>query len=277
MTKLNSLKNYSARLSTACFLLLGILFFSGCTGKPFGSAVNQDLRPSLESKYNQFATAAAVCPSSFDGEIIINWKHSLKTISFSGFFQTMLPSSFRLSVLNPLGQPLFAAASNGKFFQAVDTTKKIFTTGRLRSYALLHDISDSFISGEWGLWLAGRPPAETLAVTEIYNDPEGKGIWFVVKDPVSNESPREYILLDVNGNKMLERVILGKKGTMEATITYNKWRVLDECLQPQEISITGLSFGAEAQLSLSDLQKAELTSENFKIPVPPNYLRNILP
>lgn len=278
MQKSRTSKSPNAVYSIRCLpLILLTLFLSGCAGLPYESIVEGDLRADLATGYTRFSEDREECSSSFDGEIVLAWEHSLNNITVSGFFQTMLPTTLRVSILNPFGQLQYAAASDGKQFQSVDTTRRIHTTGSLRSFALLHDIPETLLSGAWGCWLSGRPLPATPYIIEIYHDREDRGTWFAVSGTEHSDIPREYILLDSTNMEILERIILDDKGNKVASILYGDWQQTAGCRQPHDISVTGLPLGAEIQLQLSDIKKASLTVNDFNIPVPPTYLRQRLP
>ncbi len=255
--------------------LLTILFFPGCTHKPFGDPIPADTRKIREAAYHGYIDRIASCNKAFDGEIRIEWAHPGSSFKAAGFFRTMIPSSVFVSILNPLDQPLLVATVTDGQYQAVNTGKRTYFAGSLKTYGLLNDIPVAFLSGKWGCWLAGRPSAEA-EVEQIYQDPAERGTWFALTDPATGDIT-EYLLVDLTTDTMRERIIVNDDGNIEATITYTAWQERDRCRQPEEIEITGLDFGASALIRLSDIHGATLTRKDFTIPVPPHYLRQYTP
>jgi len=238
--------------------------------------VDEENFNAYKQEFSQYLAHQERCSSGFDGSAIVTWSHSLKSVAFSGFFQAEIPSLLRFTALNPLNQPLFAVASNGEWFQSVDVSRKLYSTGSLRSYGLRHNLPPAFLQGEWSGWLSGRVPISAPYVQSIHRDQGDRGIWFSVAKKADAEYPVEHLLLDLTEQKMRERILLdGQEKT--ATITYDNWLSIGSCQQPSSISITGLSFGATAQINLSEIRPAELTKDSFVLPVPTGYRRQLLP
>lgn len=262
-------------LLPVCLLTLFSVILNGCARLPYGPEIaGNELSKRIED-FSRFSDAAAECAQCFDGEILVNWTDPVNSISFSGYFQTRLPSSLRFSVLNPFGQPVYAVASDGTTFQYVNTTKRVFTAGSLRSYSVLNDIPLAFLAGPWGAWLSARPTASFIL--EVHEDKDNRGIWYSVADTESKEAAEELLLLDGSTSRMLERVILDNDGKPQAKLSYRNWQFIDRCEQPLDIMFTGLAYGAEAQLKLSDIQAADAAADAFTIEPPESYKRRLLP
>ena len=176
-----------------------------------------------------------------------------------------------------MNQPLYALSSNGKWFQSVDVTKRIFKKGSLRSFAIRHEIPITLLAGEWGAWLAGRPLSTAPYVITIHADSDKRGIWFAVADGPDKTIPKEFTLVNFDDQRIIERAISDSRGKTEAVIRYEEWQPLGECLQPMKILLSGLSFGAEATMNFSDIQQVNLRETDFNLPIPPGYKRQFLP
>ena len=168
-------------------------------------------------------------------------------------------------------------ARDGQSFQSINTAKKTFLEGSLSSFAIRHDIPPIFLAGQWGSWITGRPLSSATHILEIRDDVEARGIWFGVSDTAETTQPQEYVLLDISREKLIKRIIMDPKGNRLATISYGNWQNIDGCNQPLNITISGLTFGAEAHLELSDVRRAHLQPEDFNITVPPTYSQQFMP
>ena len=270
-----SLLSTDRRRTGLVFLCALLLALNGCARLPYGPIITGDELSNRIDAFSRFSVAAEKCAPCFDGEILVNWSHPVNSISFSGYFKTRLPSSLRFSVLNPFGQPVYAVASDGAIFQSVNTEKRIFTAGSLRSYAMLNDIPLTFLAGPWGAWLSARPTVSTIL--EVHEDKENRGTWYSVTDTYTEGAVKEILLLDGKASRIIERVVLGKDEQPRAKISYDNWQIIDKCEQPLDIRITGLAYGAEALLKLSDVQTADSAADTFKIEPPASYKRRLLP
>ena len=231
----------------------------------------------LEQRYRNYLESYESCGKGFDGEVSVSWRHALDKISFSGYFKTLLPVSVQFTALSPLDQPIFALSSNGSWFQSLDITKKIFRKGSLRALAIRHDVPETFVSGEWGTWLTGRPLSTAAVVIGIAADNNARGIWFSVAGESEAKYPQEHTLVDLEQRRVVERAIVDDRGKIAAAISYGEWHTKNNCPQPMSIRISGLSFGAEAELRFSDVQEAVLGDDSFDLPIPAGYLRQFLP
>lgn len=257
-------------------LLLAVAVATGCARKPFGPALEGDQRRAGEARYSRYLEADSSCSPGFDGEIVVRWQSTFDSFAFSGYFQALSAAYFRFSATTPLGQTLFAMSSNGSSFQAVDPGRRHYLAGSLRSWGIRHQISNAFITGPWTSWLAGRPPPEATKLVSVHVDDQARGTWYGVSSQTGT-TVLEYLLVEPEQGRLLKRIILDRAGKMQAELAYGQWEEVGACRQPMEISISGLSFGTEAVLGLTDVQPAELTPADFSISPPPNYQRTLLP
>jgi hypothetical protein len=242
-----------------------------------GPGLDGDDYTAHKQDFSDYLAGMENCSTEFDGSAAVTWSDALKTVAFSGFFQAGLPSFIRFTALNPLNQPFFAVASNGEWFQSVDTSRNLYSAGSLRSYGIRHNLPPAFLQGEWGAWLSGRPPSSADHVQAVHRDRDDRGIWISVAKNAEAPYPIEHLLLDLAEQRMKERILLDSKGKTTATISYDNWQSVGNCQQPSSISISGLSFGATAQIDLSEIMPATLSEESFSLPVPRSYRRQILP
>lgn len=266
---------------TFCLKWLGILLFAliaGCAHKPFGLPVEGDEYGRKLQDYHNYRNRSNSCLTSLDGDLTVSLDHSLQKLSFSGYFRTLLPASLAFTALTPLNQPLFAVSSNGKWFQYVNATKRLYQSGSLRSFSVRHKIPINVLAGEWGTWFTGRPLSLASQVLSIHDDTENRGTWFSIARSADDPWPLEHVLVNFHEQKIMARILNDRKGGQDATIIYEAWQEMGACLQPTSLSISGLSFGGTATLRLSDIQeRSPLNDNDFNLPIPRGYKRQFLP
>ncbi len=271
------LHHNSFRARWSWLLLFTLILPAGCAQKTFGPPIVGDDYSLLKQQYRSYQKSFESCGTGLDGEVSVSWSHALDKISFSGYFKTLLPASVQFTALSPLNQPLFALSSNGDWFQSLDISKKIFRKGSLRAFAIRHEIPHTFVSGEWGAWLTGRPLSTAPFVIGIADDTENRGIWFSVAGNSEAIYPQEHTLVNLDERKVIERAVVDNQGKIAAAISYENWHAVEHCAQPMRIRISGLSFGAEAELRFSDVQESVLGDDTFDLPIPSGYMRQFLP
>jgi len=190
----------------------------------------------------------------------------------------MLPDSIKFIASNPLGQPLFAVTTDGLDFTTLNTSKRTAMSGRLASYALLHDIPPAFFSGSWGEWLTGRIDQGRQESLSFRADGEGRGTWVSFSTTLGGNETTTHLLIDIDQSLLLTRILEDGKGRILAEITYGEWEEVGGCRQPAQITMRQLAFGGEISLGLTDLQANETCRErDFVLPIPAGFTRRLLP
>ena len=264
------------KLSYSLLLLL-LLNLSGCASPPWGEIVSEQQSSELGQHYLQLIEQNKTCSTGFDGELKVQFITGLETIAQAGFFQMLAPSYLQIVISNPFGQPVLALSTNGRFYQELNSANRTLKTVTLRSFSHRNDIPVSFMRAHWFAWLTGRPLSAGYRIRAIREDSEGRGFWVEVGDNSEAALPLEYLLIDPPHNQVIERTIVEQDGTAQATIAYSGWQSISGCEQPMNISVTGLSFGATADLEFSDLRQAVLQSKDFNLPYPQGYSRQFQP
>jgi hypothetical protein len=188
-----------------------------------------------------------------------------------------MPNSYRLVVTNPLGQPLVMVAGNQVSYQAVNTLEKKYSAGSIRSFALRRGIPDAFARGNWGDWLTARYSDNQAVIVSLNEDRTARGVWVGFSKKIGHgPASKEYLLLDRQQNIILARMLEDGHGNTIAEITYSEWHTLGTCRQPLHIAITGLDYGVDISLRLSNLSFGNALKAD-DLPIPPGYIRQFLP
>ena len=277
MAKQTNHRNGS-QLLFLCGLILLLQLTSGCAKKTWTDPLGEDQGKAAEKVLSVMQERDGSCASCLDGDAIISMENHLETKVLSGYIKIMLPDSIKFIASNPLGQPLFALASDGVRFQTLSTGDRLYMSGRLQSYALLHDIPPAFLSGSWAEWLTGRIDSGKKEAPTFQADAEGRGVWFSFQQKVGGHSTTNRLLIDTGKALLLSRILEDAKGNILAEISYADWQELDGCMQPGQISMTRLSFGGQLGLKLSNIEGSSLCREHdFMLPVPAGYQRQFMP
>lgn len=258
--------------------LLLLVLAGGCARSPWTEPVDDERHRQLLAAYDDHRRQAAQCGDAYDGDLNLSWRTSVDSVALAGYFQIQHPASVRFNVTNPLGQPLVAVAVATGGFQVLHVPRQTFYAGSIRSYALRHDVPPALLSGPLFDWLTGRPIASGVRVADIRGDKQERGVWYaLVRDGKNRTLPIEHLLLDPTTGQVVERVVVDDQDEQHARISYDDWQPAGNCRLPLAVTITGISFWAEAELRFSEVLPARLSPADFKLPVPSGYLRQFMP
>jgi len=259
-------------------LVLLLLLVGGCAKKPWQEDLGPDRGKAVEQVFRRMQQRDGACPRCLDGDTVVSMKNHLETRSLSGYIQCLLPDSIKFIAANPLGQPLFAVATDGVDFTTLDTSKRTARSGRLASYALLHDIPPAFFSGSWGEWLTGRIDQGRQDILTFRADDQGRGTWVSFRTTSGGSDTTTHLLIDIDHALLLTRILEDGKGRILAEIEYGDWKEVGGCRQPAQITMRQLAFGGEISLRLTRLQASDGCRErDFVLPIPGGFTRQLLP
>jgi len=256
--------------------LLVLLLLAGCARPPWSELVDEQRTADFSARYSALQEQNRSCSDSLDGEVRIDWRSSFDNVALAGYFRLRSPSLLQLTVFNPLGQPLLAVSADSTQYQILRVPERRFLSGSLRSFSVRYGLPEPFLSGAWFDWLTGRPRTGAI-VSGVRQDNSSRGLWLALAEPDNQSLPLEHVLLDPEGRQILERIVVDREDRRQATISYDDWQEISGCRQPTVISITGLSFGTEAQLRFSEVRPAEFKDTDFILPIPPGFTRTVMP
>lgn len=267
--------NKNSRLSF-CLLLLATLTVSGCAGRPWTVPLGSD----RFNEANQLADALIVdnqsCGQSFDGDLALFYEDPLGKKALGGYLQFSMPGSYKFVVANPFGQTVLAIAGNQKSYQAVIVPEQIYLAGSVRSFGLRHDLPTEILNGPWGEWLTARNKYSSEDISIIREDKDSRGLWISFRHRKGESAGMTHLLLEPVSRLPLSQILENSEGKIVAEIAYGDWMTFGKCRQPQEIHITGLDYGIDIRLKLSNVQ---LTNEakQYSLPVPAGYIQQLQP
>ncbi len=266
----------SLTAGTSLFLLLPLLLLASCAKPPWTAIIDEEQKSAVEQTFLEFSASQDRCRQSWDAEVDISWKSAVRNYAFSAYYQVLGPSYLKLIVSNPLGQPLKAIATNGTTYQAVDAVARSMVTGSLHSWAISHDLPLNLVNGSWLDWLEGRSSATIEQIGEIRYDSQERGVWLSIVGAESNEI-EEYILLDRETKRIVERILVADRQGSFATLEYQRWEEIDQCFYPVLLAISGLPLGGQAELRFSEIRQSDFVPADFNLDFPREFSRTWLP
>lgn len=263
-------------LGRILFYIFLSLLIAGCAEKPWTDPLLDDAAEYTSVIIDQLAERDKKCEKTLDADLEIHFKGLLGEHALNGHLQLSVPSAFRFTVVNPFGQPVFMVAGDQKNFQSVNTLRKKFLSGRLRSFFLLNDIPTFLLSEHLGDWLTSRNSLHSSNISEIRQDREQRGVWITFQHSSDGPIEKTHVLLAPDETTFLTRVIEDSSGKILATTYYSNWSTTGRCKQPLTIDITGLDYGSDINLKFTNIQFLE-EKKTYSIPPPPGFNRQYLP
>lgn len=256
-----------------CWLLAGLLL-SGCAGKPWQEPLGDKEADSVARQVDELAARDKSCGGTIDGDVALFYRSPVEKKALSGFLQFSTPASYKFVISNPLGQPVLIITGDQSSFQLINTLEKKFLAGSIRSFGLRNDIPSYFLKSNWAFCFTGRNPFSSKSIVDVRSDREARGVWITFQN--KQQTGWYHLLLDKEKGLYRTLILENGDGKTVAEIDYDDWLAEGQCLQPRNITISGLDYGTEIRIELSDvvLSKGE---KNFQLNPPPGYLRQYMP
>lgn len=269
----------SIRLIIPAMLIL--LSLGSCAGNRWSEALQKEQIGELSEIISDMQEADALCPDSFDSDATVFWKTPVDDTGVRGYLQFLSPSFIKFIVSNPLGQPLYAFASDGKMFQALNTMHHQHTRGSIRALAIRKRLPQILAQGNWFAYLSGHLPSQHITIVEAHRDTSDESsIWLLPEHPKTSRTlDTTWIHLDTKRNMVLGYLFLDTNGKTLAEITYNDQLIgSDPCGPQHDITVTNLPWGSTIHIGLRDIKTdREYHETDFTLPVPAGYAKMLLP
>ena len=260
--------------------VLFCLFLSGCASHRWAAPLTEDEYSEIADIIAVMQVADKTCPDSFDSEALVFWKSPLEDAAVTGYLQLLSPSYIKFIVSNPLGQPIYAFASNGDTFQSLYTRQHLHIRGGVRSLAIRKKIPQVLVQSEWYALLTGHLTSQPLTILKIQHDVSDKTVWLLLGHRKTNRTLEEtWLHLDPDKRKILGYLFLDREGKTVAEIVYeNSTDRVDYCTPNEKTTITNLPWGVEIVVKLKDIQTdAKFSKTDFTLPVPRGYQKQLQP
>jgi hypothetical protein len=274
---MSSIKNRCQRL-TSLVCLFAFFFITGCATKQWRDPLSETQEKSVRQLLLNEQKKKNNCSCCLDAELITTWKSQLYSGSLNGYIHIFLPSSVKMVALNPLGQPLFAFATDGIKFQSINAVKGVYKFGRLKTFVNRFDLPNNVLNGEWGQWLTGSISYTDDQLIELRQDVSARGVWLTLEKKEGSKTTKEYILYDPTRKLLLQRIILDQDGDEAASINYTGWQNQKVCALPTSLEVSGISYGVTINIEMNNILTEQTFSEDtFFLKLPEGYLQQKYP
>ena len=262
-----------------CVMLLCLLC-SGCAQKRWDDTLTDEENIEMQNILLAMQQQEKQCFQNFDTDMKMFWKSPVGDNAVEGYLVMNAPSSVKYVVSNPLGQPVFAFAGNGKTFQMLKPMRRRHIRGNVRSLAIRYDIPLILAQGDWFAYLTGRLPLRKLIVAESAKDNSDKTIWLklvTAKGPYTTGSV--HLQIDPDKKEVLSYLFLDDNGDVIAEIQYGgRKEGKSPCGVHKEIQVTGLPWGSEIRIELKNISGFnQFNRKDFSLPVPVSFNTQLWP
>ena len=257
-------------------ILLATLMLSGCAGKPWTTPLAGERFEQTSQLVDTLLHENQSCGQSLDGDLALFYADPLEKRALNGYLQFSLPGSYKFVVANPFGQTIFAVAGDQKIYKTVIVPEKKYIEGGLQSFGLRHKLPAEIINGSWGEWLTARNQHPSSTITAIHEDKDARGLWVSFRHNKNEPAGMSHLLLEPVDKTLLARILENSEGEIVAEITYADWITLGECRQPREITISGLDYGVDIRLKLSNVRLTDEVKQ-YSLPFFSSYIQQYLP
>jgi len=258
----------------AFFFLLAAFFLAGCAGKPWTDPLGDAAVDGITQQVDALVARDARCGRTLEGDVVLFYENPLQKKALRGFLQFSMPSSYKIVITNPLGQPILVIAGNQDSFQAINTLDKKYLAGSIRSFGLRNNIPEYFLKSDWGSLLTGRNLQPSRALTSIRSDQNNRGVWLTFQN--EEQSGVSRLLLDRENEVFIERILENSRGQTVAKISYGGWVPLGTCRQPLDISIAELDYGTDVHIKLENVDISD-EKKTYRLRPPPGYSQYFMP
>ncbi len=104
--------------SSYVFLLICLLFISGCAQKPWGVSLGEKEYEAGFQLAREMSVQNTQCVKAFHSDLTLEYTNPLGKRTFSGFLQYSPITNYKFVASNPLGQPVIIIAGNNKKYQS---------------------------------------------------------------------------------------------------------------------------------------------------------------
>ena len=269
----------NCRNFTACCLLF-FLLLSGCTQKRWEDPFTEEENSAIQTLLRDMQQQEKQCFKSYDTDITLHWQNPAGDSTVAGYLRLLSPSLIKYVINNPLGQPVFALAADGRSFQMLKPTERLHIRGSVRSLAIRNKIPLILAQGDWFAYIAGRLPVRQLIVEESARDINDDSIWLKLKTAKGKYTTGSiYLQIEPDSRQLLSYLFMDDDEEVLAEIRYgSKMKGKAPCAVPTKIQISKLPWGTTVGIELENISGFDqFSSAGFALPVPKGFNTQLWP
>ncbi len=262
-----------------CLLLLSLVL-SGCADKRWGDPLAEAEQQTAKELLLSMQAEEKQCLQSFDADMKLFTKSPVGNSAIEGYLLVSAPSFAKIVISNPLGQPVFAFAGDGRRFQMLEPMKKKHIRGTVRSLAVYNKIPPILLQENWFALLTGRLPQHTLTIVESAKDTNTDTLWIqLASHGRSITRGKRYVQINPATRKVVSYLFENEDEELVAEINYDKQQAGNSvCGLQQNVHFSGLPWGAEVTLHLKNIREYNTSQKSdYTLPVPRGFNTQLWP
>ncbi len=253
-------------------LLCLLLLLAGCGGR-FTALIPlpDSAKDAAEQQLRDFM--AQPLPPAVDADVRLHWDVLGYDGSVDGMLQIQPPAYLRLTIVDPLGRPLFILASDGARYTVIDSRAGKAYTGAAGKGMWQRYIPGSLDPAEVFAVLGGRIPEARRRLQSIGERDNQR--WYVFRDQQGDNTV--YYQLDETGTTMVEQVMITEIGEAGIQVTYNgykRWSKNTEkpFLWPEKLTMQGVLVQGDFDIEFKEIvATSQLAPSRFQLTIPDHY------
>jgi len=263
---------HAGTAAVRCGLLLGVLLLlTGCAARVPGSiTLPEQRRQEILVGWRQML--ARQCPATVEADLTLRWE----SIAEKGAVPARLlmrERACKVSVVTPLGQPLFLFSTDGAWFRLARVQDSRGFEGSTASQAWQRYLPSGFSHADLGSWLTGQPDP-LRPVDDVRLDEASGHAWILYHGPAG----RERFLFDDGPGLVLRRLLTDGDDKVLLEANYAAHTAVNGCFWPREIRVLGGGFGTELSLRVKQWWfPAQVEDAALSFAFPPGYVVELLP
>lgn len=212
------------------------------------------------------------CSIPLDTDISIDIDTFAKHIKASGYMQLQHPENFRITLVDPVGRPLYIFVAADDYLTLVNSMKGEVRIGSVSAF--LRDLEqDIYLEPDQVIpLLTGRFAPDSSYIMDVRRDELNSGlVWLVFS---LDDGREHHVLFDTTNSRILRHIIITDSDDIELDIKYT-WNKTETnlCNFPGALNITSDNLGGEAVLNYDlVLRPKRIPDKTFQLSLPSHYL-----
>ncbi|MDW7772064.1 MAG: hypothetical protein SCH71_04150 [Desulfobulbaceae bacterium] len=251
-------------------VLFWSFFQAGCAARlPASIPLAEEQRGEILAHYQSFQKRD--CSIPLDADISLDARSFGKNWKSTGFFLIQPPSRLRMTIVDPVGRPLFILIAAENFFTLVNTGKGEALVGSAAALAGENEDFAEFRAEDVISLLTGRFLPPPFLLTDMRRDKESDTFVWLVFAAAAEKSHN--ILFDPDEKRIVRHIFADPGGEILLDIRYGPGEENSgTCSMPDALVITGSAVGGEVTLRYDlVMPRGVIPESNFELTLPEHY------